>query len=196
MHPGRIHPRAFETSQRLAVDERNGDLYNTWYDYRYGEYDIFVARSSDGGRTWTPARKVNPDTGTDHYFSAIDIGERHGPNVAISYNRTGRVPGESSSPPDGFGEDVATQLSDYVLSGGRGLATPYEASVLSPKFPAPDGVQGGFNGDYTGIAVDSKNVAYPIWSDTRNRVPDPAFDGASVDEDVFMAARHIPGSDR
>jgi hypothetical protein len=190
--PGAYIRAPFETAQRLSVDERTGALYNTWYDYRFGEFDVFVVRSTDGGATWTTPRLVNPDRGTDHYFSAIDVGEKHGTKVAISYYRTGRVPGENTPPPGGFGPDVANQMSDYVLSGGRGLATPYRFEVLSPKFPPPDGIQAGFNGDYSGIEVDRNDIAHPIWSDTRNRVPNPDFNKASVDEDVFTVARPIP----
>jgi hypothetical protein len=103
------------------------------------------------------------------------------------------VPGENTTPPGGFGPDVANQMSDYVLSGGTDLNTPYQFEVLSPKFPPPDGIQAGFNGDYSGIVVDRNNIAHPIWSDTRNRVPNPDFNKVSVDEDVFTAARPIPG---
>jgi hypothetical protein len=103
------------------------------------------------------------------------------------------VAGENITPPGGFGPDVATKMSDYVLSGGRGQATPYRFEVLSPKFPPPDGIQAGFNGDYSGITVDRNGIAHPVWSDTRNRTPNPAFDKVTVDEDVFTAARPIPG---
>lgn len=190
--PGAYIRAPFETAQRLSVDERTGVLYNTWYDYRNGEFDVFVVRSTDGGATWTTPQQVNPDRGTDHYFSAIDVGEKRGARVAVSYYRTGRVPGENTPPAGGFGPDVANQMSDYVLSGGRGLATPYRFEVLSPKFPPPDGIQAGFNGDYSGIEVDRNDIAHPIWSDTRNRVPNPDFNKASVDEDVFTVARPIP----
>ena len=190
--PGVFIRAPFETSQRLAVDQATGDLYDTWYDYRLGEFDAFVSRSHDGGKTWTPPRLINPDRGTDHYFSAIDIGELHGPQAAVSYYRTDRVAGENTTPPGGFGPDVATKMSDYVLSAGKGLDTPYQFKVLSPRFPPPDGIQAGFNGDYSGITVDRNNTAHPIWSDTRNRTPNPAFDKVTVDEDVFTAAQQIP----
>jgi hypothetical protein len=190
--PGVYIRAPFETAQRLSVDERTGVLYNTWYDYRSGEFDVFVVRSTNGGATWTAPRLVNPDRGTDHYFSAIDVGEKNATEVAISYYRTGRVAGENTPPPGGFGPEVANQMSDYVLSGGRGLTTPYRFQVLSPKFPPPDGIQAGFNGDYSGIEVDRNDIAHPIWSDTRNTVPNPDFNKATVDEDVFTVARPIP----
>src|SRR3954469_18510477 len=50
--PGAFIRAPFETAQRLTVDERSGALYDTWYDYRQGEFDVFVARSTDGGTTW------------------------------------------------------------------------------------------------------------------------------------------------
>ena len=193
--PGANIRAPFETAQRLAVNERNGDLYDTWYDYRYGEFDVFVSRSTDGGIHWTAPKLVNPDRGTDHYFSAIDIGERGGgAHVAISYYRTGRVKGENTPPAGGFGPGVANKMSDYVLSAGTALHTPYNFEVLSPKFPPPDGIQAGFNGDYSGIAVGRDNIAHPVWSDTRNRSPHPRFDKVTVDEDGFTVARRIPGS--
>jgi hypothetical protein len=185
-----------ETSQRLAVDRRTGALYVTWYDYRFGEFDIFVSRSADGGATWSAPRKVNPDRGIDHYFSAIDVASGSTTRLGISYARTGRVPHENTTPSGGFAlgqPGVGKKLSDYVLAGGATTGTsPFVASVIAPKTPAPDGVQGGFNGDYTGIAIDPHGVAHPIWSDTRNAVPNPAFNLARHDEDVFTIWRGLP----
>ena len=66
---------------------------------------------------------------------------------------------------------VANGDSDYVLSGGIGAATPFAFRVLSPVFPPPDGVQEGFNGDYSGLTIARGEVAHPIWSDTRNADP-------------------------
>jgi hypothetical protein len=198
---GQCSPGAYirvpeETSQRIAVNQANGDLYLTWYDYRLGEFDIFLSRSTDGGRTWSRARKVNPDSGTDHYFSAIDIYEHHGHSqLGVSYYRTGRVPNENQSPPGGFAPGdpgVAQRQSDYVLAGGRAIDTPFAFTKLAPWTPAPDGIQAGFNGDYSGLAITPDGDAHPIWSDTRNVVPDPSFNKVGVDEDVFTADHDLP----
>jgi hypothetical protein len=198
---GTCSPGAFirtpeETSQRIAVNQDNGDLFVTWYDYRFGEFDIFVSKSSDGGTTWTPPHKVNRDSGTDHYSAAIDVSERNGRSrVGISYFRTDRVANENQPPDGGFSigdPGVGEKLSDYVLAGGSGVNTPYAYSVLSPTFPPPDGVQAGFNGDYTGITITPDGQAHPIWSDTRNRVPNPFFNHVTVDEDVFTATHDLP----
>ena len=180
-----------------------------------------------GGTWSPAAAPVNPDKTTDHYFPAIDVvpstggggdgssrpnGEGGGgsDNVAISYYRTDRVPNENSTPNNVFapcgaaqGGDgtncqagVGAENSDYDLSGGAGLNTPYAAERISPRFPPPDGGQAGFNGDYSGLTVVG-NTAHPIWSDTRNTVPQqfqsqPPGQGVVHDEDIFTTARAVP----
>jgi hypothetical protein len=195
--PGAFIRAPIETAQRLAVNQHNGNLYDTWFDYRSGEFDIWLSRSLDGGITWSSPRRVNRDTGVDHYFSSIDIGEGTlGSHVGVAYYRTARVPNENDTPTGGFepgDPGIADRLSDFVLSGGKNLATPYAFTVLSPKFPAPDGIQAGFNGDYTGLVVIGSSDAHPVWSDTRVDIPDPSFDHGTVDEDVFTDRQPLPG---
>jgi len=203
---------------RIAVNRGNGNLFATWQDYRSGEYDIQLSTSTDGGHTWTESKKpVNPDTGKDHYFAAIgvvssqpDEGGDHqarnagesesgnGDRVGISYYRTDRVPNENPAPgvhgifAPAPGNGVQAEPSDYSLAGGSGLDTPYAAKRISPTFAPPDGIQAGFNGDYSGLVmVGSK--AHPIWSDTRNTAP--AGQGVVHDEDVFTDSIDLPGGD-
>jgi hypothetical protein len=66
--------------------------------------------------------------------------------------------------------------------------------VVSPVFPPPDGIQAGFNGDYSGLIINKGNEAHPIWSDTRNVSPNP-LNGVAHDEDVFTDAVNLPGAD-
>jgi len=196
---------------RLAVNRGNGDLFTTWQDYRTGEFDIHLSASTDGGKTWTEAKAaVNPDTGKDHYFAAVAVvtsqsgeggdnqsGESgNGDRVGVSYYRTDRVPNENPAPgvsgvfAPAPGNGVQAEPSDYSLAGGRGLNTSYDAERISPIFAPPDGIQRGFNGDYSGLAMVGTK-AHPIWSDTRNAAP--AGQGVTHDEDIFTDSVALPG---
>ena len=88
-------------------------------------------------------------------------------------------------------------MSDYVLAGGRGAETPYAFRVISPTFAPPDGIQSGFNGDYSGLTINKGDEAHPIWSDTRNIVPasinaQPPGQGVLHDEDIFTDTVGLP----
>jgi hypothetical protein len=196
---------------RLAVNRRNGDLYATWQDYRNGEYDIQLAQSLDGGLTWTAVGTVNPDRGLDHYFPAIDLAERATEDrVGDSYYRTERVPTENTTPAAGFAPcgpavvnlgasttcqpGVGAGNSDYVLAGGRSGQTPYDFKVLSPVFPPPDGIESGFNGDYSGLTITTGTEAHPIWSDTRNVNPYPE-NGVAHDENIVTDHTQLPAGE-
>jgi len=187
---------------RLAVNRIGGDLYAAWQDYRTGKYEIHLSSSTDGGTTWHEAAasaNPNPNADQDRYEPAIDVvpngaGENGpgGDHVAVSYYQTGRVPDENTIPAGGFAPGqpgVQQQQSRYMLAGGRQLATPYAEVAVSPAFPAPDGIQAGFLGDYSGLAVVD-NRAHPIWADTRNGAP--AEQGLTHDEDIFTDALAIP----
>jgi hypothetical protein len=180
---------------RIAVNRTNGDVFATWQDYRTGEYDIHLSRSTDGGKTWKEAvAPDNPDTGKDHYFAAADVvASGQSDRVGDSYFRSDRVPGENTTPAGGFAPGqpgVQAEPSDYTLAGGSGLDTPYAAKRISPSFAPPDGGQIGFNGDYSGLVLVGK-TAHPVWSDTRNSAP--AGQGVTHDEDIFTDAVPLPG---
>jgi hypothetical protein len=165
---------------RIAVNRASGDVFVVWQDFRNNEFDIQLARSTDGGRTWSEAVTVNPDRGLDHYFPAVDVAQNSGKNrVGVSYFR-------SQQRPTGKG------LSDYVLAGGTELAVPFNFNVLSPVFAPPDGNQAGFNGDYSGLTINKDEEAHPIWSDTRNEDPFAPANGVTHDEDVFTSTTELP----
>ena len=181
---------------RIVTNAQNNHLYAVWQDYRNGEFDIQLSQSTDGGLTWHEAGTVNPDRGLDHYFPATDQSPQLGDRVGVSYFRTERIPGENITPAAGFAPGVNAGVqagnSDYVLAGGTGSQTPYDFKVLSPVFPPPNGIQTGFNGDYSGLVINKGDVAHPIWSDTRNVDPYAPTNGVLNDEDVFTDTIGLP----
>src|SRR5581483_8578221 len=179
----------------VTQNTQNNHLYAVWQDYRNGEYDIQLSVSTDGGLTWKEAGTVNPDRGLDHYFPAVEQTPRGDDRVGVSYYRTERVANENTTPDGGFAPgDPGVQQgnSDYVLAGGRAAATPYDFKVVSPVFPPPDGIQTGFNGDYSGLAINKGTDAHPIWSDTRNVDPYAPANGVVHDEDIFTDNVGLP----
>jgi hypothetical protein len=66
-------------------------------------------------------------------------------------------------------------------------------------FAPPDGIQSGFNGDYSSLTIDSTGpgssgriTGHPIWSGTRNIDPFAPANGVTHDEDLFTDNVLIP----
>lgn len=57
----------------LAVDV-SGAIYAAWHDARNGDWDVFLRRSTDGGRSWAPPLRMNDDrvgNGRHQYLPAV-----------------------------------------------------------------------------------------------------------------------------
>ena len=65
------------TMPQIAVDHATDHVYVVWPDTRSGRSEIYVAASTDAGRTWSTPTKVNddphPDTRRDHLQPAIAV---------------------------------------------------------------------------------------------------------------------------
>jgi hypothetical protein len=79
---------------------------------------------------------------------------------------------------------------DCGLAGGTGPNTPFNFKVVSPVFPPPDGNQPGFNGDYSGLIINTEErIPSGRIRATLNPFP---WKGSAHDEDIFPERVGLP----
>ncbi len=124
-----------------------GNIYINWSDQRNGSTntDVFFSKSTDGGNTWSTAKKVNDDNTTRHqFFTWMTIDQTTGVIYLTFYDRRNTT---------GFATDV------FVARSTDGGETFTNFKVSESAFTPTSGV---FFGDYTNISAFNKKV-YPIW---------------------------------
>jgi hypothetical protein len=138
----------------IGIDPRSNRLFVSWADYRNGDIDVFVSTSSDRGKRWSEATRVNTDAlhnGADQFFQWLAVDPVDGSANLVFYDRRA---------------DPENRMCNFTLArstdGGRTFAN--YAWTTKPFDP-----QGGFIGDYSGIAAYGGRV-YGIWG--RNARPD------------------------
>ena len=151
---------AIETLERangfpqIAVDPRSKRLYVTWSDYRNGDLDVFVSTSTDAGRTWTPATRVNDDgvhNGADQFFQWLTVDPTDGSVNLVFYDRRGDLRNVKQVVVLARSIDGGHSFKNYAWTD-----EPFEAG-------------GVFFGDYTGIAAFGGRV-YGVWMEKPNNV--------------------------
>ena len=129
-----------------------GNIYVVWSDQRNGatNTDIFMAKSTNGGSTWSSAIKINDDNTTRHQFfvwSAVDPATGH--LWFVFYDRRNTTGAET---------DV------FVARSTDGGDTFENFKVNETSFTPTAGV---FFGDYTNIAAWNGKI-YPFWMQLQN----------------------------
>ena len=136
----------------MAVDRvMNGYLYAVWSDYRNGDADILLSRSTDNGTTWGAPQRVNDDAvgnGKDQYFPWIASSEDG--LVHISWHDEREGSGAQY-------KDYYTYTSDHGATWATNVAV-----ATAPSNPGSS----TFIGDYSGIDAVA-GVVMPVWTDIR-----------------------------
>ncbi len=130
-----------------------GTVYVVWSDQRNGtnDTDVFLARSLDGGETWSEPIRVNDDTtGTHQFFPWATIDQSTGAVYVVFYDRRNYT-------------DTRTDVYLAVSADG-GETFTNERISRSPFTPTAS----VFFGDYINIAAANGRV-YPIWMRMDNR---------------------------
>ncbi len=87
--PGLVRAMGFP---QIGLDWWTGTLYVSWSDYRNGDVDVFLSRSTDHGRTWSQAMRVNDDPvhdGNDQFFQWLSVDPVRGDLYVQFYDRRG-----------------------------------------------------------------------------------------------------------
>ena len=135
---------------QIAVDSRGRKdrLYVTWSDYRNGDVDVFCSTSTDGGRTWTTANRVNNDpihNGADQFFQWLALDPSSGAVNVMFYDRR---------------TDPTNRSQTIVLARSTDGGKSFVNYAWTQK---PFDAFGDFLGDYTGLAAMNGRV-YGAWT--------------------------------
>jgi len=122
-----------------------GTIYILWSDNRNGDYDIFIAKSTDKGQTWSEPKKVNDDdSGRVQFFGWITFDPITGAVYVVFYDRR---------------ETTGNATDVYVAKSYNGCET-FVNFKISESFFVPDYHR--FFGDYINIAAYNGYV-HPVW---------------------------------
>ena len=153
----------------------DGTLYLVWSDNRNGDNvnsdtDIFLARSSDAGATWSSAIRVNTDPVGNHkdQWFPWPVVAPNGTIYVVFHDRrldttsTTTAYGVAINPPGNYLVDTwLARSTDHGQSWSNA-----RASDVSSNFDF--GFRGGiFLGDYSGLAATNL-IVYPFFTDARN----------------------------
>ncbi len=136
----------------LSQGPNRGNIYISWADQRNASYDteIWMAKSTDGGYTWSSRKKVNDDQSAKHqFFPAMTIDQTTGYLYFVFYDRRNY-------------NDARTDVYMAVSKDG-GLTFTNTKISETPFTPA----QADFIGDYIGITAHN-NIVRPVWTRADN----------------------------
>jgi hypothetical protein len=133
-----------------AVNPVNGDVYVS-YAGEAKDANVYVARSTDGGVTWSKPRALKPGR-EDQFFQWMRISPT-GVVWICAYDQHWNT---------GTLLDISCWKSQDGVTFGKAIRYTTASSD-----PAHDGFGGRFIGDYTGLALDGQGHPRPLWTDTR-----------------------------
>jgi hypothetical protein len=135
---------------QIAIDPRSNRLFVTWADFTNGDIDVFSARSTDKGKHWSNAVRVNDDplhNGRDQYFQWLAVDPVDGSENILFCDRRA---------------DSANRSYYLTLARSTDGGQTFRNYAWSTQPSDPKDV---FMGDYMGIAAYGGKV-YGIWART------------------------------
>lgn len=161
--PGRVMLIYTMAPPSLAVDSHD-DVYVSWYDDRNGDWDVFLRRSTDGGRHFGVLERLNDDLvgdGIDQYLPKLSVAS-DGRIDAIFYDRR-------SDPFNRFNDVYYTYSTDRGLhwSPNVKLTVWFSDPSLGPQYTVPS-AEGLFDIGSRLALVSTPSKVLAAWTDTRD----------------------------
>jgi len=140
------------TACDLSESPHRGTIYVNWSDQRNGDNDtdIWLAKSTDHGQTWSAPIRVNDDgPGRQQFFTWMTIDQANGALYFVFYDRRN------------YGDNRTDVFMAVSQDGGESFINfKVSASPFTPREEI-------FFGDYTNVAAHN-NVVRPIWTRLHN----------------------------
>ena len=146
-----------------GVDQNNGAVYVAWATRTSSGGRIVVAKSADGGATWSSPTQVSTAAEGYAFFQGLDVA----PNGRVDVGYQALKATSTTT----YGTGNATIDSFYVSSsnGGTTWSAPLKVSSASsdPAASAQNNLRRQFWGDYNTLASTNATALF-IYTDTRH----------------------------
>ncbi len=167
------------TIPQIAADSQG--VYVVFDDFRTGNSDVLLTKSTNGGMTWTLPARVNDVTTGHQFFPTIATS---GGIISVAWLDSRFNTGATLTALDLFyaqSTDGGVTFSSSVRLTSVSFNPELVKRTDAPNFNEP------FIGDYIGIS-SSPTMAHAIWADNRNACDtmDPTY--GCVDQDAFTVA--------
>lgn len=141
------------TACDISEGEHRGTIYVNWVDQRNGEddADVWIAKSTDGGDSWSEPIRVNDDaSGHQQFFSWMAVDPVSGFVYVVFYDRRR------------FDDNRTDVYLAYSTNGGESFEN---VRITEEPFLLEER---GFFGDYNNIAAYD-GLIHPIWTQMDGR---------------------------
>jgi len=132
----------------ISNSPQKGTVYINWIDWRHGDPDVFILRSSDRGTTWSQPIRVNDDAignGKEQFFTWATVDPVTGELIVVYYDR----------------RNYNTDSTDVYLARSTDGGLTFTNERISEAAFLPSAMV--FFGDYIGVSAYNGRIR-PIWT--------------------------------